>query len=395
MKRAPRSGAATSVPSISIVVAVLFAAAEIGCSSSESKPGGGTPGDGSAQAVTDGGPTATGGTDGGAQADAASAGGSGGGGSQPDASVMGGSGGSAGGDAAVSADGGACHAVANVASTVDEVNAAVAQPAPAGGSLTSGTYILTAYQINRGPGGATGPTGTKRKTTIELSGIESGTGTARLVTSKNGEPDQRVTFSVVVAGTSLQLTAVCPGPTGQSQLGFNAITNGFQLLDAANTNLQTFTKVGAAGGSDGGVPTPDAAAACTNLSTDQVVTSQAGTGDYPTPAGGPIADGTYVLTKFEIWPPDTTPPTAVMFRSAFRFTGNMVEMFGHVLTDGRMYTGKGTYSLANGAITFAYNCPVVGGYAKPYTATPTQFIWFENQGTGAQTRRQIWTFTKQ
>jgi hypothetical protein len=97
------------------------------------------------------------------------------------------------------------------------------------------------------------------------------------------------------------------------------------------------------------------------------------------------------MTKYEIWPEDmSTPVTGLAF--AFRFTGNMVESY----TTGRP-SGKGTYATQTNpiAITFTNICPAAGSFQKAYTATATEFIWFETGGTTANPKKQLWTFTKQ
>jgi len=147
--------------------------------------------------------------------------------------------------------------------------------------------------------------------------------------------------------------------------------------------------------SETGAGAPGVGAGCTDLATTRLVTSQPGTGDYPTPAGGAIADGTYVLTKNEIWPPDPTP--TVMRGGALRFTGSTVEAFDYYPTLDAKVVGKGTYTLAGNVISFSYTCPGPGGYSKPYTATANQFLWFAIEGgsNGSDVRKQVWTFTKQ
>lgn len=69
----------------------------------------------------------------------------------------------------------------------------------------------------------------------------SGSGTSlQSVRVKNGA-ESRINASLAPSGTDVTITFTC-GPTGGATLGYTASGNTLQLLDAANKNVQTFTK---------------------------------------------------------------------------------------------------------------------------------------------------------
>jgi hypothetical protein len=140
-----------------------------------------------------------------------------------------------------SEDAGACNTVPNAAAAVAETEVASAQPAPTGGILENGTYHLTKYEIHTGVGGAAGPTGTSIKHVIVVSGAGTGTVTMEVVRSKDGGMDSRGVLMGASSGTSFDFTIACGGMATGS-LGYTVTGTGFQFVDAANTNVQTFTK---------------------------------------------------------------------------------------------------------------------------------------------------------
>jgi hypothetical protein len=117
------------------------------------------------------------------------------------------------------------------------VQAATAQPSAAGGALVDGTYFLTSYTIHTGSGGNSGPTGTKLRQTMTLSGTGTALQTAR---AKDGA-EVKLNATLAASGTNVTITFTC-GPTGGTSLGYTASGNTLLLLDAANKNVQTFTK---------------------------------------------------------------------------------------------------------------------------------------------------------
>jgi hypothetical protein len=119
----------------------------------------------------------------------------------------------------------------------------------------------------------------------------------------------------------------------------------------------------------------------------EVITSIAATGVVPTPSGGTIADGTYLLTKSQAYPPATLPSWSM--RLAYRITGNLLE----VAED----SGSGTpifaynYSTSTAGTTWylTETCGggIVGASPSPYTATPTTLTLINETF--------VWTFTRQ
>ncbi|MBK7579063.1 MAG: hypothetical protein IPI67_02555 [Myxococcales bacterium] len=193
-----------------------------------------TGGGGSAGSTTGGG-GGTAGAGGGATGGAA-----GGGGAAGTGGASGGTGGAA-GDAGTTDSGGVCNTFANGASPIDETKVATSQPAPTGGTLVDGTYFLTSYAINTGPGGSAGPTGKKIRHTLVISGASSGTATLQSVREKLGEAELRTTGTATSSGTNLNIQLTC-GVSGSTSIGYTVTSTGLQLLDATNTNVQTFTK---------------------------------------------------------------------------------------------------------------------------------------------------------
>ena len=81
---------------------------------------------------------------------------------------------------------------------------------------------------------------------------------------------------------------------------------------------------GTAGGTTGTAGGTGGAALCNDLTAKgDFIPQTAGTGTAPTPAGGTIADGTYVLTKVEIYSPMT--PSATLLKVTMKVTGKELE----------------------------------------------------------------------
>lgn len=339
--------------------------------------GGASNGTGGATAGTGGASNGTGGSSdagpgtGGANAADGSAGGS------PSTGGAAATGGATGTGGAVGDAAAACNSIENVGNDVSEQHVTSGSPEAmtGGGPVPDGTYMLIQRQDFQGSCGCL------QKRTFNISG-----NVVNFVTrDAAGAPEQRVTGTVTYSGNELTITFTC-GPAqflGQSMtLQYTVSSGGGQTVyktydtNGGKSQIETYLKVPATG--------------CTDLTSNTPITSQAGVGTYPTPAGGTIADGTYILSKYELYPP--TAITPITRRSAFRFSGTTIEAFEVNETSGFSTKGKGTISFSGTNFTLTGTCPPGGGFTKPYTATANEFIWFETDGSN---KFEIWTYTKQ
>jgi hypothetical protein len=130
-----------------------------------------------------------------------------------------------------------CNKLANLGSPVPGNLVANAAPAPTGGTLVDGTYVLTKYQVYTGPGGQSGPSGQSLASTLALAGS-----TYEAVSSTGGS-DTRVNGTFTTSGTSYTATVTCPGgPT--TALGYTFDGTTFVQLGnvGVNTLELTYTK---------------------------------------------------------------------------------------------------------------------------------------------------------
>jgi hypothetical protein len=122
-----------------------------------------------------------------------------------------------------------------------------------------------------------------------------------------------------------------------------------------------------------------------------VVAEAAGARTKPAPAGGTIADGTYFLTKHEVYAPGT-PDTSTRRRTIV-FTGDKWETHENDPGKGNIQ-GSGTYTTSGIMITFSVGCfggqLVAGGSSTRYTSTDTTFMTFTPDTDG-----DVFTSTRQ
>lgn len=145
----------------------------------------------------------------------------------------------------------------------------------------------------------------------------------------------------------------------------------------------------AAGDADSG-PTPatDAGSGCNTIAqAGSPVPEVAGAGTMPSPAGGVIADGTYVLTSFEIYPPGSVDP--FQRTETFVFAGGTMESISR-RDSGPEERRSATYSTSGTTWSVSLTCPGTQSVEFEYTATPTTFQIFE---IGADTN-EVHTYTK-
>lgn len=135
-------------------------------------------------------------------------------------------------------------------------------------------------------------------------------------------------------------------------------------------------------GADTGTP----AGMCNTLDNGAPLVSEvAGVGAKPVPAGGAIVDGTYFLTKHEVFAPST--PDANTRKRTIKLSGTTFETHEND-------TGKpekrlcGTFTTSGTNITFTVTSPMSMVATIPYTATATTYVTFS-------TDDDVFTGTKQ
>ncbi len=154
------------------------------------------------------------------------------------------------------------------------------------------------------------------------------------------------------------------------------------------------------GGPDAGKtcsPTPAEGSACNSLMpTGPLVPYECLAATIPTPAGGTIEDGTYVLTASAFY--GTPCPAPEQDRDIWFVCGTTWQAVQE-LTAGTSpavtYTYEATATPA-GADSFTLNvtCPTATSVARQYTATPITLTLFVGDGTAAGTGR-VDTYTRQ
>lgn len=106
-----------------------------------------------------------------------------------------------------------CNALTNLGTVVQQMYVATAGETGSGGTITSGTYILTAASVYTGAGGSTGPTGATLADTLVLA---DGATYERVFTAMNA-PGPDGTFhqsgTYTTDGASIQATQTCPPGT--------------------------------------------------------------------------------------------------------------------------------------------------------------------------------------
>jgi hypothetical protein len=141
----------------------------------------------------------------------------------------------------------------------------------------------------------------------------------------------------------------------------------------------------------GGAPPPvDAGTACTDLANlGATVTEAAATGMQPAPAGGTVADGTYVLTKWEIYPPGSASVPA-QHRITFRLTGTHMEIVADSSDNPAGVRGVATFTTAaaSPSATIAYECGQQGSFTYGYTVTAGGMVLSDSQGNVQTYARQ-------
>ena len=146
--------------------------------------------------------------------------------------------------------------------------------------------------------------------------------------------------------------------------------------------------VGVVGGAGGNSPAGTGGAGCSSINNvGETITQVQAAGTLPQPLGGTIADGTYVLTKDEAYPPVTV---SVPFHSSqtLEIAGTLMNV---ALVSDQFPGGlKGTANLVtSGTVaTLTWLCGGDGTFDEGYTATATELVLIAPQST-------VHTYTKQ
>lgn len=164
------------------------------------------------------------------------------------------------------------------------------------------------------------------------------------------------------------------GASGSAGSSGSAGTSGAAGADAGPDG-----SAGADAGSGGSAGADGGSAACNYLTQIGVqVTAVPSGGGPPAPSGGTIAEGFYKLVGVNLY----GGATGTTFWRSLRFVGNelkTVERDGGKPTD---ITSAGTYVAAGGEITRSITCPNVASAKLGFTAKPTSFTAYVDQGSG-------------
>ena len=159
--------------------------------------------------------------DAGADASAGSGGGgnAGSGGTSSGGTSSGGTGGSS-----------ACNTLVNDGADIVEEAATGTPPAMTGGTISDGTYVLTARKDWQGSCNCT----SRQK--LAISG-----GTVQIVARTDKAADQHMTATAAVAGNQLTLSGTCPVAQSLKQT-YTATATQLSLFDASDQSLKVYTK---------------------------------------------------------------------------------------------------------------------------------------------------------
>jgi hypothetical protein len=137
----------------------------------------------------------------------------------------------------------------------------------------------------------------------------------------------------------------------------------------------------------------DAGAACATTPNDACeVTTTSGSGSLPAFKGGPIADGTYVLTSAVSYGASTGAAGQTQ-RITLTFSGGNFTLVQDEGADcNGVPTGSGTYSTSSDTLILDLTCPLKANQSASYTATATTLSYSFNGTDGSGV---VETFTKE
>ncbi len=286
--------------------------------------------------------------------------------------TAGGAGAGAAGSGGAGGNGGAqaCNSLTNSAPVVNKDHDAGAPPTMTGGTVVEGTYYLTKMVQYNGENG-----NTAHQETFVFSG-----GTFQAATLGG-----RFSGTYSTSGTNLTLHVTCPAaqtvvmPYTATATQIVSI-NSDDANEAHTLTLQTGTTgAGGAGGSPG---------ACTSLtSAGSAVPEAMGSGSAGTPAGGAVANGTYVLTGWTVYSPDTAN-TSQSRKLTLRITGTNFELQG-IDANGATLNLAATATFSGTTSTITWTCGSTGTELQGYTVSNNQLLIFNPRNSGIDL--ETWT----
>ncbi len=169
------------------------------------------------------------------------------------------------------------------------------------------------------------------------------------------------------------------GASGSAGSGGGAGSGGASGSAGSSGSAGTSGAAGADAGPDGSAGADGGSAACNYLTQIGVqVTAVPSGGGTPAPSGGTIAEGFYKLVGVNLY----GGATGTTFWRSLRFVGNelkTVERDGGKPAD---VTSAGTYLAVGSEITRSITCPNVASAKLGFTAKPTSFTAYLDQGGG-------------
>jgi len=194
--------------------------------------------------------------------------------------------------------------------------------------------------------------------------------------------------------------AGCTDGQGACDVYFNSRCDGSKLVYCLQTSLRTVdcAAFGMSCGDDGvrsrcldGAARPDlapppvdlGAPACGSVALGGATVPETEVVNYPTATGGTIADGTYHLTKYELWSQSAQPYT---HRETLVFAGGMLTRVAwHSAIGLQSWTGSVTTTSPN--LTFDASCPSVMSFGWRYSVNGNELVILDSS--------QIRTYTRQ
>lgn len=194
-------------------------------------------------------------------------------------------------------------------------------------------------------------------------------------------PCLRIGFSVLTAVLALAPAALVACSSDES----SPTSGGDAAVAESGTGSDTSAPVDGGGGTDTSAPV-DSGLCPTVVNGAGVVGETAAAGARPAAAGGAIADGTYYMTKHEVYAPGT--PDANSRKRTWSFTGNTFRVHNNDTGAAELQI-SGTFTTSGTTLTLVGNCPTNMSGSIQYTATATTFTEHASSG------EDLFIFTKQ
>jgi hypothetical protein len=118
------------------------------------------------------------------------------------------------------------------------------------------------------------------------------------------------------------------------------------------------------------------------------ITQEQASGAAPTPMGGTVVDGTYVLTRSEAYPPVSANPPGHS-KETLRIAGTVLDLAVSSDDFPTGYTARATFGASGTEFSVVFLCGPGAGqsFMMGYTATATELILISDPGS-------VETFTK-